>query len=171
MNYTIINGAVEFGAETILEEINFEIKGKDKIAVVGRNGAGKSTLLKALINNEMLTEGIGEDKFSIYKEGSPVIGYLKQIEFEDDSITMLDELLKVYKPITDLENKIQKLVKQMETDKSEKLAMEYSKAMDRYEFLDGYTYKKEYETVINKFGFSADDKNKKDFRIFRWSKN
>ena len=161
MNYTIINGAVEFGAETILEEINFEIKGKDKIAVVGRNGAGKSTLLKALINNEMLTEGIGEDKFSIYKEGSPVIGYLKQIEFEDDSITMLDELLKVYKPITDLENKIQKLVKQMETDKSEKLAMEYSKAMDRYEFLDGYTYKKEYETVINKFGFSADDKNKK----------
>ena len=127
----------------------------------GRNGAGKSTLLKALINNEMLTEGIGEDKFSIYKEGSPVIGYLKQIEFEDDSITMLDELLKVYKPLTDLENKIQKLVKQMETDKSEKLAMEYSKAMDRYEFLDGYTYKKEYETVINKFGFSADDKNKK----------
>ena len=161
MNYTIINGAVEFGAETILEEINFEIKGKDKIAVVGRNGAGKSTLLKAIINNEMLTEGIGEDKFSIYKEGSPVIGYLKQIEFEDDSVTMLDELLKVYKPIIDLENKIQKLVKQMETDKSEKLAMEYSKAMDRYDFLDGYTYKKEYETVINKFGFSADDKNKK----------
>lgn len=110
MNYTIINGAVEFGAETILEEINFEIKGKDKIAVVGRNGAGKSTLLKAIINNEMLTEGIGEAKFSIYKEGSPVIGYLKQIEFEDDSVTMLDELLKVYKPIIDLENKIQKLV-------------------------------------------------------------
>ena len=161
MNYTIINGAVEFGAETILEEINFEIKGKDKIAVVGRNGAGKSTLLKAIINNEMLTEGIGEEKFSIYKEGSPVIGYLKQIEFEDDSVTMLDELLKVYKSIIDLENKIQKLVKQMETDKSEKLAMEYSKAMDRYEFLDGYTYKKEYETVINKFGFSADDKSKK----------
>ena len=25
MNYTIINGAVEFGAETILEEVNFEI--------------------------------------------------------------------------------------------------------------------------------------------------
>ncbi len=161
MNYTIINGAVEFGAETILEEINFEIKGKDKIAVVGRNGAGKSTLLKAIINNEMLTEGIGEEKFSIYKEGSPVIGYLKQIEFEDDSVTMLDELLKVYKSIIDLENKIQKLVKQMETDKSEKLAMEYSKAMDRYEFLDGYTYKKEYETVINKFGFSAEDKSKK----------
>lgn len=161
MNYTIINGAVEFGAETILEEVNFEIKGKDKIAIVGRNGAGKSTLLKAIINNDMFSEGIGDEKFSIYKEGTPVIGYLKQIEFEDDSITMLDEILKVYKPIIDLENKIQKLVEKMQTDKSEKIAVEYSKAMDRYEFLDGYTYKKEYETVINKFGFSADDKLKK----------
>lgn len=161
MNYTIINGAVEFGAETILEEVNFEIKGKDKIAIVGRNGAGKSTLLKAIINNDMFSEGIGDEKFSIYKEGIPVIGYLKQIEFEDDSITMLDEILKVYKPIIDLENKIQKLVEKMQTDKSEEIALEYSKAMDRYEFLDGYTYKKEYETVINKFGFSADDKLKK----------
>lgn len=161
MNYTIINGAVEFGAETILEEVNFEIKGKDKIAIVGRNGAGKSTLLKAIINNDMFSEGIGDEKFSIYKEGTPVIGYLKQIEFEDDSITMLDEILKVYKQIIDLENKIQKLVEKMQTDKSEEIALEYSKAMDRYEFLDGYTYKKEYETVINKFGFSADDKLKK----------
>ena len=161
MNYTIINGAVEFGAETILEEVNFEIKGKDKIAIVGRNGAGKSTLLKAIINNDMFSEGIGDEKFSIYKEGTPVIGYLKQIEFEDDSITMLDEILKVYKPIIDLENKIQKLVEKMQTDNSEEIATEYSKAMDRYEFLDGYTYKKEYETVINKFGFSADDKLKK----------
>ena len=50
MNYRIINGSVSYGAETILEEINFEINNKDKIAVVGRNGAGKSTLLKALID-------------------------------------------------------------------------------------------------------------------------
>ena len=61
MNYKIINGSVSFGADTILEEINFEIKDKDKIAIVGRNGAGKSTLLNSIINNNMLEEGIGED--------------------------------------------------------------------------------------------------------------
>lgn len=161
MNYTIVNGAVEFGAETILEEINFEIKGKDKIAVIGRNGAGKSTLLKALIDNSMLTEGIGEERFNIYKEGSISIGYLKQVDFEDENITMLDEILKVYKPVLDLEKKMEKLLEKMQDDKSEELATEYSKTMDRYEFLDGYTYKKEYETVINKFGFSQADKSKK----------
>ncbi len=161
MNYTIVNGAVEFGAETILEEINFEIKGKDKIAVIGRNGAGKSTLLKALIDNSMLTEGIGEEKFNIYKESSINIGYLKQVDFEDENITMLDEILKVYKPVLDLEKKMEKLLEKMQNDKSEELAMEYSKTMDRYEFLEGYTYKKEYETVINKFGFSVEDKSKR----------
>ena len=62
MNYKIINGAISYGAETILEEINFEIKEKDKIAIVGKNGSGKTTLLKAILDNEMIEEGIGENR-------------------------------------------------------------------------------------------------------------
>ncbi len=73
MNYKIVNGAISYGADTILEEINFEIKDKEKIAIVGRNGSGKTTLLKSIIDNSMLEEGIGEQKFSIYKQGSPVL--------------------------------------------------------------------------------------------------
>ena len=161
MNYRITNGAVSYGAETILEEINFEVKGKQKVAIVGRNGSGKSTLLKAIVDNELLSEGIGTEKFNVYKEGKPIIGYLKQIDFEDENITMLDEILKEYKEIIDLEKKLENIVIQMQTDKSEELAKEYSRLHDRYEFLDGYTYKKEYETAINKFGFSKEDKNKK----------
>ena len=161
MNFRITNGSVTYGAETILEEINFEIKGKQKVAIVGRNGAGKSTLLKAIINNELLSEGIGTEKFNIYKEGNPIIGYLKQVDFEDDNITMIDEILKCYKEIIDLENKMEKLVIKMQEDSSEKNAEEYTKFHDRYEILDGYTYKKEYETAIHKFGFSKEDKNKK----------
>ena len=160
MNFRITNGSISFGAETILEEINFEVKGKQKVAIVGRNGAGKSTLLKAIENNELLTEGIGEDKFNIYKEGIMQIGYLKQIDFEDDSITMLDEILKVYKEQLEIEAKLENLVRKMQEDSSEELAKEYSKTRDRYEFLDGYTYKKEYETAIYKFGFSKDDMKK-----------
>lgn len=51
----------------------YEIKDKEKIAIVGRNGSGKTTLLKSIIDNSMLEEGIGEQKFSIYKQGSPVL--------------------------------------------------------------------------------------------------
>ena len=58
MNYRIINGAISYGADTVIEEINFEIKEKDKIAIVGKNGAGKTTLLKSIVDNEMLEQGI-----------------------------------------------------------------------------------------------------------------
>ena len=35
------------------------------------------------------------------------------MEFEDDQITMIDEILKVYKPITNLEQKIEQIVEKI----------------------------------------------------------
>lgn len=161
MNYKIINGAVSYGVETILEEIYMEIKEKDKIGIVGRNGSGKTTLLKAIIDNSLLEEGTGEDKFNVYKQGNPNIGYLKQIDFEDSSATLLDEILKVYTPLKLLEIRIEDLSKKLQNSKDESLISEYTNSMEKYEFLGGYTYKKEYETALKKFGFIEEDKNKK----------
>lgn len=48
MLYQITDGTVSLGGETILSHFNFEIKGTEKIAVVGRNGAGKTTLLRLI---------------------------------------------------------------------------------------------------------------------------
>ena len=161
MNYKIVNGSISFGAETVLEEINFEIKEKDKIAIVGRNGSGKTTFLKSIVDNSMLEEGIGEEKFGIYKQGSPNIGYLKQMEFENSNNTMLEEILKVYEPIIKLEEKIERLAKELENSQEEKLIKEYTNSLDRFEILGGYIYKKEYEIAIKKFGFTEADKTKR----------
>ena len=160
MNYKIVNGSVSYGADTILEEINFEIKEKDKIAIVGRNGCGKTTLLKAIIDNSMLEQGVGETKFGVYKQGSTVIGYLKQIQFEDSNILMVDEIRKVYSEIIALEEKISILEKKLQLDSNDKNIKEYTNALERYKLLDGYTYKKEYETAIYKFGFTKEDMKK-----------
>ena len=161
MNYRITNGSISYGAETILEEINFEIKEKDKIAIIGRNGAGKTTFLKALVNNEILEEGIGEDKFHVYKQGNPVIGYLKQMNFENSNKTMLEEILEVYEPLLKLEEKIQEKEKALQDQTDEKTIKEYTNALEQYEIQGGYLYKKEYETAIKKFGFKEEDKSKK----------
>ena len=165
MNYKIVNGSISFGAETILEEINFEIKEKEKIAIVGRNGAGKTTLLKALIDNSMLEPGIGEEKFNIIKQGSFNIGYLKQIDFENTSCTMLEEILKVYKPIIQLEEKIDKLAKKLTNTSEIQLIKEYTDSLEKLKFMGGYEYKKEYETAIKKFGFTEEDKSKKIYEF------
>lgn len=46
MNYKIINGAISYGAETILEEINFEIKENDKIAIVRKKWQWKNNIIE-----------------------------------------------------------------------------------------------------------------------------
>ena len=169
MNYKIQNAAISFGDNTLLEEINFEVNTTDKIAIVGRNGCGKTTFLKALIDNDMFEEGIGQSKFQIVRQNNLSIGYLKQIQFKDETISMEEEIRSVYKDIIELEEKLANIQKQMEETTQEKqaqtLAAEYSKTLERFEALDGYTYKKEYETAILKFGFSKEDMQKqiKDF--------
>lgn len=160
MLFKITNGAVSFGADTILENIDFEIRDREKIAIVGRNGAGKSTLLKAITGEVQLEEGTGEDAFAVTKAGNPVIGFLKQIDFADDSVCMLDEILKVFEPILETERKMQALLKEIEVDPDEKKIKTYSTLNERFEFLGGYTYKKEYSVMIKQFGFTEEDKQK-----------
>lgn len=161
MNYKIVNGSISYGAETIIEEINFEIKEKDKIAIIGKNGSGKTTLLKSIVNNEMIEQGIGEEKFGIYKQGAPSIGYLKQIEFENTEHTFLQEILTSYEDIIKLEETIKNAQKKLQTQTDEKLIKTYTENLEKYELQGGYTYKKEYETAIRKFGFTNQDKEKK----------
>ncbi len=161
MLFKIINGAVSIGATDILEEINFEIKDKEKIAIVGRNGAGKSTLLKVITGEVELSDGIGEEKKNLISSGAPVIGQLKQNPFSDESATMLDEVLLCYKNITDLEDKIEKLSKMLENSPTDENVKAFSQAQDEFEFLGGNVYKKEYLTAIKKFGFTEEDKQKK----------
>ena len=52
MRYQIRHAIVKYAADTILEDVNFEIHDHEKIAIIGRNGCGKTTLLK-LISGEV----------------------------------------------------------------------------------------------------------------------
>ena len=54
MLYQIKDGTVSAGGQTILSHIDFYIKEKEKIAVVGKNGAGKTTLLRLLAGEMQL---------------------------------------------------------------------------------------------------------------------
>ena len=126
MLYKIVNGSVSYGADTILENINFEIKEKEKIAVVGRNGCGKTTLLKAILGREPLEEGTADIPFSVIRASNIRIGYLEQTTFPDNEITLLDEVLKVFRPITDLEKKAEELLKKIEENPNEENIAKYS---------------------------------------------
>ncbi len=160
MQYKIINGAVSYDGNMVLENVEFEINDREKIAVIGRNGCGKTTLLKAIMGEVDLEEGTGENALQVIKSGKPEIAYLRQIPFENENEKMIDEVRKVFKNLIAMESKLQVLVDKMQVESDEKTALEYSNLHDRFISLGGLTYKKEYETMLRKFGFSAEDELK-----------
>ncbi len=161
MLYKIINGVVELSGLPILNRINFEIKNKkEKIAVVGRNGSGKTTLLRLIAGELELT---GEDGINsgIAVTGSPSIGYLKQLSFEDDSRTLDEEIRLVFRRFTDMKERLSGLVEIMEKDPAREYVLEYTRLEDEFKELGGYYYEKEYDAMLRSFGFELSDKNKK----------
>lgn len=160
MRIEIINGSVEYDGNTVLSEINFSVSDKEKIALVGRNGSGKTSILKCISGEVPLVSGTGDEKFSFSISGAPKIGYLQQVSLNDE-LTLRQEILSAYKDVVGLENKLQILLDKMSENPSDENVGAYSRAMERFENIGGYIYKKEYLTAVSKFGFSAEDLDKK----------
>lgn len=155
----ISNGAVAFGDDVIIHDIDFEIRGTEKIAVVGRNGCGKTTLLK-LINGEYeLEKEDGEEAF-IATAGNPEIGYLKQIAFEDPSIALEDEIKKVFAPMRERKNELARLAEELETNHSPEMIERYTTLEEKFKEDGGYYFEKEEDILIRKFGFSEEERKK-----------
>ena len=160
MRIEIINGSVEYDGNTVLSEINFSVSDKEKIALVGRNGSGKTSILKCISGEVPLVSGTGDEKFSFSISGALKIGYLQQVSLNDE-LTLRQEILSAYKDVVGLENKLQNLLDKMSENPSDENVGAYSRAMERFENIGGYLYKKEYLTAVSKFGFSAEDLDKK----------
>ena len=160
MLYQIANGAVRFADKTVLEHINFEIRNTEKIAVVGRNGCGKTTLLKLIAGEVDLDKRDSDEDIFIAKAGNPEIAYLRQIAFEDPNLSMEKEIRKVFAPIEKMRDELERRAKELEVNYSEKDVKTYTNMQEHFESIGGYFYEKEYEMLIQKFGFSEEDKKK-----------
>lgn len=161
MLYRISNGSVTLGNKTILEDINFEVKNNEHVAIVGRNGCGKTTLLKAIIGDVLLDSGLMEGDVSVNSLGVDKIGYVRQDAIEKKDVTLLDEILKAYSDILLVEKKLKKIEDNLSLNYDDDLSDKYQDLYLHYKNIGGYDYKKEYELGLKKFGFSEDDKYKK----------
>ena len=77
-----------FGERTLFSDLNLEVAGGERIALLGDNGTGKSTFLKIVMEEEL------PDKGSIYLGPSIRIGYLPQIiRFDRPDRNLVDTML------------------------------------------------------------------------------
>ncbi|MGN0153457.1 MAG: ribosomal protection-like ABC-F family protein [Lachnospiraceae bacterium] len=151
------NISKSYGITEILNNINFHIEAKEKLAIVGINGAGKSTLLKIIMSEEEADEGqvvIGKDV---------TIGYLAQHQNSYYDKTIYEELLSVKQDVIDL----QEHIRQLEQDMKHLEGAELEDALERYtcmnhtfEMQDGYVFESQITGILKGLGFSESDFNR-----------
>lgn len=157
MRIRISHANVQFGGDVILQDINFEVRDNEKIAIVGRNGCGKTTLLK-LIAHDIGMSNIDSDEECGYETaGRQEIGFLRQINFTDTGITVEDEIKKVFEPIFECERRMRELEENMKSSDDASILREYAAIQSKMEALHGYTWKQDMETIFQRFGFKLSD--------------
>lgn len=142
-----------YSGTPILENVQFEVKKGERIAVVGRNGAGKSTLLK------MIADEIDFDGGEIHKPQSVILGYFAQSSHVNSDDTIYNEMLKVFAETIKLKGQLEELsIKMAEEDPSSeqylRIIEQYQNLNHRFELMSGYTYESEINNILNRFKFN-----------------
>ncbi len=158
MRYQIRHALVQYAADTILEDVNFEIRNSEKIAVVGRNGCGKTTLLKLIAGDIEMSNLDSDEECGITMAGRQRIGFLRQVSFEDGQATVEEEIQKAFVPVFTCMARMTELEAQMHKGADDpKVLGEYHELQNRMEALRGYSWRQDMEIMFQKFGFLLED--------------
>ncbi len=170
MLYQIKDGTVSAGGQTILSHIDFYIKEKEKIAVVGKNGAGKTTLLR-LLAGELTPDR--DDSRGSYGRSNDMVTGAATAGSDLDGTAKRTQRAKKKKPSGNLETGItmsRNITIDMlrQADKSnqdltiEQILLESCPDKDTFS-KERFDYEMEYDRLFTGFGFEKSDKT----RLFR----
>lgn len=143
----------EFGTRVLFDKVSFRIENNDKIGFVGANGTGKTTLFK------MLTEEIFPDGGEIFKSKEACVGYMQQHAEMNTEKTLWAELMTVYKPLTDIENRLKSIESQISNGIGDlaRLTEEQSVLNEKYENMGGFVYKNIAKASLLGLGFKEEE--------------
>ncbi len=155
----IHNLSVSFQGTPLFEGVTLQLKGGDRIGLIGKNGAGKSTLLKIIAGAQEYDTG----QIATDKEIS--VGYLRQdIDFEQGR-TVLQEAYVAFELLQGFEKKLEQINTALaertdyESPAYTDLIEALSDVQHQYEIHGGYVYQGETERILLGLGFTRADFN------------
>ena len=148
----IQNVSFEFGGNYLFRDIDWFIKPRERIGLIGKNGAGKSTLLKLIMGRYDVREG------SINKSGGINLGYLSQdMISEDGNQTILEHAKQAFKRALFIQSELDSLYALMETDPSEENIQKMADYQEEFDALDGYNIDNKTAEILEGLGFKTVD--------------
>ena len=158
MRYQIKHALVQYAADTILEDVNFEIHDNEKIAIVGRNGCGKTTLLKLIAGDIHMNNLDSDEECGIFMAGKQEIGFLRQISFTEGDFTVEEEIKKTFAPVFACESRMAQIEQELHlVGENKQLLYEYDNLQKKMEALRGYSWRRDMEVMFQQFGFGLED--------------
>ncbi len=154
---SINNLTVEFSSQLLFDNINYVINPKDKIALVGKNGAGKSTMLKIIAGLQHPTSG------SVAIPQDVTVGYLPQQMVLTDSLTVIEEVRKVFSHIKELHERLDSLSAELavrtdyDSDEYHRLIDSVTSLTDRIAIEDSENIEADMERTLLGLGFLRSD--------------
>ena len=148
------NISKSFGSNEIIKDANFLVNEHEKVAIVGVNGAGKTTLLKILTGEEHADSG------NVILAKDAKLGYLRQINNVDSTLSIIDELYTVIEHILNMEKRMLEMQEQMQHlsgEALEELYSSYTALTHSYELMDGYAAKSKVIGILKGLGFDEND--------------
>ncbi|MCR5595959.1 MAG: ABC-F family ATP-binding cassette domain-containing protein [Lachnospiraceae bacterium] len=141
----------------ILKDVSFHIEEHDRVAIVGPNGCGKTTLIRIITGN------LTADNGTVAIARDTTLGYLEQDVSVSFKGTVLDVLINTRDDILSLEKTMQDmndLTASLSGDALDRHVEELAKIRDRYETLDGYSYRSRVMGIFKGLGFTDADSAK-----------
>ena len=157
---SVNNLTIEFSSQVLFDNINYVINPKDKIALVGKNGAGKSTMLKIIAGLQTPTSG------SVAIPSDVTIGYLPQQMVLEDTLTVVEEVRKVFAHIDDMQRHLDHMNQELaertdyESDDYQALIERVSNLTEELAMASGENCEAEMEKTLLGLGFLRSDFNR-----------
>ena len=148
---------MQFTGEDLFTDINFMIREKDRIGLVGKNGAGKTTLIRLLCGLEQPYKG------DVIMSDDVTIGYLPQEKNVHSTKTVLDEAMTAFEEYYEIERQLAKLQDELsnredyESASYQRLCEKMSHLNERLAIMGGHSIEGEAEQILIGLGFDHND--------------
>ena len=149
--------SVDFGGNTLFDNITYVINKKDRIALVGKNGAGKSTMLKIIAGLQAPTSG------NVNMPKDLTVGYLPQQMNLSDTRTVMEEAEQAFSHIFELQSRIERMNTELsertdyESEYYQELIERVSNANEQLALIGASNYQAEIEKTLIGLGFTRED--------------
>lgn len=144
-----------YGATTILDRVDIQIRNDDRIGLVGVNGAGKSTLL------QLLAGKLTADSGTLQWAKGCRFGYLAQQTSLDSHRSLWDECMTVFAHVKRMERELRELERQMSEptvlaneNRHAHIMQQYADLQEAFEKAEGYSHEARIRSVLDGLGLA-----------------